>query len=264
MTGKERNIPSKPRLKLPFAPKETDPGTWTYDHRIGLCVVLIVYLVLAIAFVASRIVVGSKPHSQGMLIDLQTLAELEQERDRLQEEVAERQSDPLDWAGVRNRVSNENMLNEALPDDRGTPTAELNRSAAEVEERMRANRAAYEQGVAEAEAIRRPQEEGDSGAAERQDARQTGRVTVSFSLVDPVRTSRHLVVPAYRCEGGGEVVVAITVDRGGEVVDASVRSGGDHCMRETALSAARRSRFNIDQSAPARQTGTITYLFIPQ
>ena len=91
-----------------------------------------------------------------------------------------------------------------------------------------------------------------------------GRVTVSFSLTDPVRTSRHLVVPAYQCEGGGDVEVAVTVDRSGQVTSAHVAAGGDECMHETALRAARASLFNIDPSAPARQQGTITYIFIPQ
>jgi len=35
-------------------------------------------------------------------------------------------------------------------------------------------------------------------------------------------------------------------------------------MRESALRAARSSLFNIDEAAPAKQTGTITYIFIPQ
>ena len=50
----------------------------------------------------------------------------------------------------------------------------------------------------------------------------------------------------------------------GEVVNASVVSGGDDCMRSTAVQAARNSRFDINDSAPARQNGTITYIFIPQ
>ena len=91
-----------------------------------------------------------------------------------------------------------------------------------------------------------------------------GRVTVSFSFTDPVRTSRLLIVPAYLCEGGGEVTVDVTIDRSGKVVAARVAAGGDECMRETALRAARASLFNIDQAAPARQTGTISYIFIPQ
>ena len=74
----------RPRLRLPFEKRKQDAGSWTYDHRIGLCVTLIAYLVLMIAFVSSKIVVGRKPHTQGMYIDLQTLAELEQERDRLE------------------------------------------------------------------------------------------------------------------------------------------------------------------------------------
>lgn len=254
---------SKPRLRLPFDNRREDAGAWTYDHRVGLCVTLIAYLVLMIAFVTSKIVIGRRPSQQGMYIDLQTLAELEQERDRLEREVAERQEqDPVDWRSIRNQTSNENALNEQLRDDRGTNTAELNRAAAEAEARMQANREAYEEGLAEERAIR--SRRGSETGAEPQDRKVKGRVTVSFSLKNPVRTSRWLEIPAYRCEGGGEVVVDITVDRGGEVIGARVARGGDECMRDAALEAARASLFNIDSSAPSKQTGTITYIFIPQ
>lgn len=253
----------RPRLDLPFGGRREDAGSWAYDHRIGLCVTLIAYLVLMIVFVSSKIVIGRKPQTQGMFIDLQALAGLEAERDRLEREVrARQQTDPIDWRSIRNEVSNENALNEKLRDDRGTNTAALSDAAAEAAERMRANREAYEQGLAEERAIRQRRGAGKDG--ERRDRRVKGRVTVSFSLVDPVRTSRDLVVPAYLCEGGGEVIVAVTVDRGGEVVGARVTEGGDGCMREAALRAARASLFNIDSSAPARQQGTITYVFIPQ
>ena len=252
----------RPRIKLPFDNRREDMGSWTYDHRIGLCVTLIAYLALMIVFVSSKIVVGRRTHQQGMYIDLQTLAEME--RDRLEREVRERQrQEEIDWRSIRNQASNENALNEKLRDDRGTNAAALNEAAAEAEARMRANREAYERGLAEAEAIRRRRERTDE-RGESSDRKVLGRVTVSFSLVDPVRHARHLVVPAYQCEGGGEVVVRITVNRAGEVTHASVASGGDDCMRETAVRAARNSVFNIDDSAPARQTGTITYIFIPQ
>ena len=255
--------PRKPRLKLPFDNRKEDPGTWAYDHRIGLCVTLIAYLVLMIGFVSSKIVVGRRSSQQGMYIDLQTLAEMERERDRLEREVRERQEqDPVDWRSIRNLASNENALNEQLRDDRGTNTAALNEAAAQAEARMQANREAYEAGLAEERAIR--ERRGSETGAERQDRKIKGRVTVSFSLTDPVRTSRWLEVPAYRCEGGGEVVVSITVDRAGKVVAARVEEGGDDCMREAALRAARLSLFNIDSAAPARQQGTITYVFIPQ
>ena len=253
----------RPRLRLPFEKRKQDAGSWTYDHRIGLCVTLIAYLVLMIAFVSSKIVVGRKPHTQGMYIDLQTLAELEQERDRLERLARERQEkDPIDWRSIQNQVSNENALNEKLRDDRGTNAAALNDAAAAAEERMRANREAYEQGLAEERAIR--ERRGREDGSEHQDRKVKGRVTVSFSLTNPVRTSRWLEVPAYLCEGGGDVVVSVTVNRAGKVVGARVVEGGDECMRESALRAARSSLFNIDEAAPAKQTGTITYIFIPQ
>lgn len=257
--------PRRPKLHLPFDNRREDAGEWAFDHRAGLCVTLIAYLLLAIAFVGSKIVVGGTSRTQGFYIDLQQLEQLAAEKERLEREVHERQrQEPVDWKSIRNDVSNENAkLDESLRDDRGTNTAALNEAADAAQEHMRANRAAYEQGLAEAEAIgRRGKQTQD--AAENSDRKVQGRVTVSFSLVDPMRHARHLEVPAYQCEGGGEVVVRITVDRSGEVTHASVASGGDDCMRETAVRAARRSRFDINQSAPARHTGTITYIFIPQ
>ena len=252
------------RLDLPFDNRRTDAGEWTYRHRVGLCVTLTAYLVLMILFVSSKIVVGRRTADQGMYIDLQTLAELKEERDRLEQEIEARmRQEQADWRSVQNQVSNENATDARLKDDRGTNTAALNDAAAEAQARMRANRVAYERGLAVERAISERQGSGGE-AEERQDRKVKGRVTVSFSLVNPVRTSRYLHVPAYRCEAGGEVVVQITVDNGGRVIDAKVRSGGDECMRETALAAARSSSFNIDPSAPARHVGTITYLFIPQ
>ena len=257
------NDSRRPRIRLPFDNRKKDAGEWAYDHRAGLCITLIAYLVLMILFIGSKIVVGGRPAEQGMYIDLTTLAELEAQRDKLEREVRFKQEhDPIDWSSVSNRTSNENALDEQLRDDRGTKASELNASAADVRERMQANREAYERGLAEAEAIGRS-EEGDE-ARERQDVRIKGTVTVRFDLRNPVRTERRLIKPAYLCQGGGEVLVEIEVNRRGEVVGARIVSGGDDCMRSTALRAARGSLFNIDDTAPARQTGTITYIFVPQ
>ena len=130
---------------------------------------------------------------------------------------------------------------------------------------MAANRAAYEAGMAEAQSILdADRSNSNDKPQERQDSKYKGGVTVRFEFRDPVRTSRDLVVPAYKCESGGQVVVAVVLNTGGEVISARVTSGGDERMREEALKAARASLFNIDSSAPARHSGTITYTFIPQ
>lgn len=254
------------RLHLPFENRHKDAGEWAYDHRVGLSVMIICYLVLGIVFVGSKIILNDKPHLQGIYIDLQDLETLAEEKERLEREVEMKQLQAnMDWSSVRNLTSNEALLNENLKDDRGTRTEALNASAREIAEGMESNRAAYEAGLAEAEAILdKGRTKSEDKTTEGQDSKFKGNVTVSFVLKDPVRTKRHLVVPAYRCEGGGEVVVAITVNRGGEVTAAKVVSGGDESMREAALDAAWKSLFNIDMSAPERHNGTITYLFIPQ
>lgn len=255
----------RPRIRLPFDDRRRgDAGAWAYDHRAGLAVTVIVYLVVAIVFVAGKITVGGHPSSSTIIVDLGTLEQLEDERERLQREVEQRLREQTDWRSIRNTASNENALNENLKDDRGTQTSQLNERAEEVDRRMRENRERYERGLAEAEDLGR--RKGDDGSENTdRSVKVAGTVTVSYSLNNPVRHHRHLDKPAYKCEGGGEVVVSITVNRNGEVIAASPVSGDyDECMRETALRSARSSMFNIDGSAPVKQTGTITYIFIPQ
>lgn len=260
----QRRPPRRPRLRLPFDDsRRSDPGEWAYNHRIGLVVTLLAFLVAGVVFAIAGITVGEHRTNSTMIIDLQDLAQLDEERERLQEEI-ERRLREQDWRSVRNVASNENALNENLRDDRGTQTSEINRQATEVDERMKANRTAYEQGLAEAREIGERKEENNDKNEERTSSKVAGTVTVSYSFSNPVRHHRYLDKPAYRCQGGGEVVVNVTLDRSGAVVAATVVSGGDACMRETAMQSARVSTFNIDDSAPARQTGTITYLFIPQ
>ncbi len=159
-------------------------------------------------------------------------------------------------------MSNDRAREES---DRGSSGAAQTAEGRALEERMRANRETYERGLAEEQAIRDAAHAGTE-ESEPADRRVRGRVTVSYAFDDPVRRhqDRRLVVPAYRCEGGGEVVVEVTLSRSGEVVSAHVESGGDACMRETARRAACDSHFDINPDAPNKQRGTITYIFIPQ
>ena len=93
----------------------------------------------------------------------------------------------------------------------------------------------------------------------------SGPSVLSWSLDG--RKATHLPIPAYRCIGAGEVTVIITVNNQGTVVDAKVDEGAssrDGCLRNFATRAARLSKFNASATAPARQLGTITYLFIAQ
>lgn len=262
----QRPAPRKPRIHLPFDNRKKDAGEWAYDHRLGLSVMIIVYLLLGIVFFSSKIIVGSRPHTQGIYVDLQTLEELEKEKERLQREIEMKKQQDIEWSKIRNLQSNDAMLNEELKDDRNSNTAALNEAIKSVAEGMKANRAAYEAGVAEAESILndRPQSEQNQQQKKGEDSKYKGGVTVRFEFRNPVRTKRHLIVPAYTSDTGGQVEVLVTVNQGGEVIAARVKSGGNEIMREEALKAARQSLFNIDNSAPARHEGIIIYTFLPQ
>ena len=253
--------PRRPRMRLPFDNRREDPVSWIYDNRVGLCVTIIVYLLFAIIFVSAKIGNSKRAVNETMYIDLGEVELVSEELERLKEEVHKKSE--VDWKSIRNLSSNENALNENLEDEKGTDVSELNAAAEAIEKERKANQEAYERGLREANAIGENRKSGE-GDKEQKDAKRKGSVTVSFSFKNPVRYSRHLVKPAYRCEGGGEVVVSVVVNQRGEVISAVVASGGDECMRQTAVESARNSRFDINNSAPAKQQGTITYIFIPQ
>jgi len=94
-----------------------------------------------------------------------------------------------------------------------------------------------------------------------------GPTNIYFDLSNPVRNQVDLYVPVYKCQGNGQVVVDIIVNQNGSVEDASIdkqKSDFDECLFDAAYDAALRSKFNTDFKAPAKQKGTITYLFVAQ
>lgn len=87
---------------------------------------------------------------------------------------------------------------------------------------------------------------------------------ISYSLSG--RTATNTPKPNYPGREEGLVVVSITVDKNGNVTAANPGARGSTTMNPELLEAARRAalqaKFNVDNNAPAFQTGTITYRFI--
>jgi hypothetical protein len=76
-----------------------------------------------------------------------------------------------------------------------------------------------------------------------------------------------LPIPVYLALGGGEVVVDIVVNRNGEVLQATPRETtniSDPTILAYAKQAAEKTIFNPDNSAPDKERGTISYLFVAQ
>lgn len=85
--------------------------------------------------------------------------------------------------------------------------------------------------------------------------------SVSYSLIN--RKDKYLPPPVYLCEESGKVVVNITVNSDGEVIDAYINNTStskNNCLTESALEYAKSARFSSDASKQ-KQLGSITYYF---
>ena len=263
-----------PRPRLPFEKGPTDLGSWAYEHRVGLCCMIIAYLAFGIVFVSVKIAMNQERVEGAMYIDL---TDMQQALETLQQQVPEQQDEGDDFSNVKNRISDENGRSESV----GRTTAStagggasssksiadfmegLDEEAAAVAGRVKASQDAFAKGRREEqEMIARSKAQREAKEGEKESGvKQKGSVLISYWL--PGRRDVSLYMPAYQCEGGGEVTVNITVNRNGKVVSASMKesSTNSSCM---AILAARNSRFNVDDTGSDKQSGTITYIFVPQ
>lgn len=273
-----RPVPSNvrpPRPRLPFEKGPTDLGSWAYEHRVGLCCMIIAYLAFGIVFVSVKIAMNQERVEGAMYIDL---TDMQQVLETLQQQEPEQQDAGDDFSNVKNRISDENGRSESV----GRTTAStagasssksvadfmegLDEEAAAVAGRVKASQDAFAKGRREEqEMIARSKAQREAKAGEKESGvKQKGSVLISYWL--PGRRDVSLYMPAYQCEGGGEVTVNITVNRNGKVVSASMKesSTNSSCINDMALQAARNSRFNVDDTGSDKQSGTITYIFVPQ
>ena len=92
----------------------------------------------------------------------------------------------------------------------------------------------------------------------------TGDKGISYNLQG--RGFQALPPPKYDYQGEGRVVVEVSVDRSGKVVQATPGTKGsttlDEYLLKVAKEAALGARFEVKQDAPVIQKGSITYKFI--
>jgi TonB family protein len=91
----------------------------------------------------------------------------------------------------------------------------------------------------------------------------TGNSGVSYDLKG--RGSQKLPHPEYHYQGEGKVVVEVSVDRAGKVIQAIPGVKGstalDEYLLKVAKDAAMEATFEVKNDAPVVQKGTITYIF---
>ena len=201
------------------------------------------------------------------MLDFSKQEEIER---RQQEEVfredISRKLDELIAAAHNSTTPIRNIATDAsraqLKDDRGTDAEQLYKDAERLAQDLKNGQKddIEENAVEETVEMQHQQK-----PVEKNQKEYSGPSVLSYNLDG--RKASHLPIPAYRCYGAGDVTVIITVNNAGQVVGAKVLdeiSSSDECLRKFAIRAARLSKFNMSQDAPANQTGEIIYRFIAQ
>ncbi|MDD2490973.1 MAG: hypothetical protein PHV12_02115 [Bacteroidales bacterium] len=233
------------------------------DNNAGLYMTIAVHLVLLIVLLSSRIGFIIQEESS-FVLDFTKEEEIEKikREERLREEISKELDDMLSGrTPVRNVVVDATNRGNNLRDDRFKNPNEVYNEAQELQKKLDAARR---------EAARLQGSDEDIAPAEsekKEEKRETykGPSVVSYTLEG--RKSISMPIPVYKCVAGGDVSVAIIVNRNGYVIDASVidnASAKDLCIREYAVRAAAASRFTRSSSSPERQRGEIVYRFIAQ
>lgn len=259
---------NKPLVDLNDTRRES-LGEWLFSHRVGLLVVVAVFLVSGVVLATARYNVELRPVEYIIeLVDeaptAEEVEELKKKRDQLQEDINRRMAA---IEKVKNLQSND-AAEAAGSAEQMQYDSDMQQMMDKVASDMAENRGDYEKGMREVKGIGKGGSGGGSGGTKGSGdkGKFSGAVTISYRFEEPVRHHRDLYVPAYRAKEGGVVVVDVWLDRNGTVTAARINSSTNPSLNDQALSAARHHRtlFKIDGSAPTSHRGTITYTFVAQ
>lgn len=232
------------------------------EDKAGLYLTVIVHLAVVIVLLIAGLGYSVKKENSFVLdfTKYEDLERMQAEVERLQKEAELKESISRklqEELGGESEVKSVAVNRAALKDDRGTNAEQLYKDAERLAKELQNG---YE--IPDEEQVALP-------SADKNDKKKTpdykGPSVISYDLGG--RKASRLPIPAYRCNGGGEVKVIISVTPEGKVIAAKVEeseSSDDACLQSFAIRAAKRSRFSAKSDAPAKQTGYIIYSFIAQ
>ncbi len=233
------------------------------DNNAGLYLTVAFHLLVIIILLISRIDYMLREETSFILdFTKEELLEEIAKQEKLKEEVSKELDDIL--AGrtpVRNVITDaSSRRGEELRDDRFRNPSQVYDEARRLQEKLDASKREAEANMGSDDVPQTTQKE-----QKPKEESYKGPSVISYLLEG--RKAMSLPIPVYKCVAGGDVAVAIVVDRKGYVKNATVipdRSSADDCLRQYAISAAKSSRFTASANAPDRQTGEIVYRFIAQ
>lgn len=227
--------------------KEEDKNMLT-----GILGTIVVHLMVLIIFLIARIEKVHDVHQEPMVIEFdeelyKTLEQMMKENQPQDSKVED-----LSNAEVKNiAVNTANRLEEKISTEKYIEELKQELDIDEINKQL--DRSLENDPIVTEET--KPEEEKNS---------YKGPTRIEYDLGG--RGHRYIYRPIYKCQGSGKVIVAITVNPEGRVIDAKISSSNtsEICIHETALASAKQSLFAIDMSADPKQRGTISYEFVAQ
>ena len=241
---------------------------WLKEHRHGVMGTVIFHLVLAIFLVCVGISRLDSQQRMEIEIDMPEpeIVQQKQEEQKKKEQILQQSADEEVNEMLRALAVNEDAVKknaETQPHERVEEYIEQIQEEIDSDYggRYRANKNKHYK----EDSIRVQRDKKERMLDSLQSTVYVGKSSVSYNIKGRYKT--YLPIPVYKCEFGGKIVVAVVVNRQGRVIKAEVvdaESNKDDSLREVAVDAALKSEFNVDEKAPERQTGTITYNFVKQ
>ena len=241
---------------------------WLKEHRHGVMGTVIFHLVLAIFLVCVGISRLDSQQRMEIEIDMPEpeIVQQKQEEQKKKEQILQQSADEEVNEMLRSLAVNEDAVKknaETQPHERVEEYIEQIQEEIDSDYggRYRANKNKHYK----EDSIRVQRDKKERMLDSLQSTVYVGKSSVSYNIKGRYKT--YLPIPVYKCEFGGKIVVAVVVNRQGRVIKAEVvdaESNKDDSLREVAVDAALKPEFNVDEKAPERQTGTITYNFVKQ
>ena len=228
---------------------------------------LLFHIFLVLAFLLADVDMKGTPKEDELLIEFPDILPEEKVVEKKQEEAPEKNSvDNSDMANRTNIASNKmatknttKSAKEFFDDDYLKEVEAAKRLSADVNKQLSKK-------IVDINDIKMPVETTEGMNPDSiKNVIYSGESNIVYYLEN--RYHRSLPIPIYLSQGGGTVIVDISVNQQGKVVRAVPRKNkniADEQVFLYAKAAALRTVFNTDYKAPSLQKGSIHYSFVAQ
>jgi DNA gyrase/topoisomerase IV subunit A len=240
----------------------------TYKRNIyGVIGTLMFHILLVSAFLIAELDRKGNPQEEAFLIEL---PELLQEEEKVEEKQELQESEPVssEASAALNQTQNNrtNIASNRLAQNEKFFNEEYQRELQDAQRLVSDVNSQLAKEKVNWEDIKMPEQSTEGMHRDSiSNTIYTGESNLVYYLEN--RYHRRLPIPVYLTQGGGKVIVDITVNRQGTVIQAEPRKTPgirDEQLYLYAKAAASRTIFNAEPSAPEPQRGTIHYTFVAQ